>query len=345
MSMLTDRRTMRRWTLSLAGLACLLLAACSPSAASAPSNGSQAITKVSYAFASVNPYHWVIVVGTEKPELTRKYGIEFDQVITTNYPNAVNALIGGSVDVAAVTPDSAWPAEDKAPDVKQLMAVADGTPYVLIAQPEIGTAAELKGKTLGASAVRGGADTNAIRLMLLLNGVQDDSYTIVQAGAVADRTAAMKARSIEGLAQLEPQATLLRDEGFREIDVADNYADLRNIHTIVLIAKKSWYEGNPDVSANFVRAWNAVTQWIYDPNNKAELLDITKRTMSVDDKAAENAYNLHVLKSRTVSRDLHINPQYLQQFVENLKRAGGEGLPSDPMQYVDNSLVEKALKS
>jgi ABC-type nitrate/sulfonate/bicarbonate transport system substrate-binding protein len=303
------------------------------------------VTKVSYAFASVNPYHYVAVIAAEKPDLPRKFGIEFDLVTTTNSPNAVNALVGGSVDVAVSTPDSVWPAQDKAPDVKQLMATADGTPYALIVQPEIKKAADLKSKTLGASAVRGGADTTAIKVMLFENGLKEGDYTIVQAGAVSDRTQAMKAKSIQGLAQLEPQATLLRDEGFPEIDNADYYPALKNVHSIVLSAKKSWYEGNAEVAVNFVRAWMDITKWIYDPKNKDEIIAISKKTMSVGDKPAENGYNLHVVKSKTVSQDLRINEKYMQQFIDNLKKAGGENLPTDPMKYVDGSLVEKALKA
>src|SRR5439155_12980426 len=125
------------------------------------------LTKVSYAYASVNPLHFVAAVAGEKPEFMAKYGIAFDGVTTTNSPNAVNALVGGSVNFAATTPDSMWPAQDKAPDVKQVAAITDGTPYVLIAQPDIKKAAELKGKTFGASAVRGGADTTSIMVMML----------------------------------------------------------------------------------------------------------------------------------------------------------------------------------
>src|SRR5918912_630352 len=193
---LHDRRAFLKAVMGAAGagLAVQLVAACSPASAptatQAPGAGGQqapaqasGTTKVSYAFASVNPYHWVAVVASEKPELPGKFGIQYDLVTTTNSPNAMNALVGGSVDVAVVTPDSAWPAQDKAPDVKQLFATGDGTPYVLMAQPEIQKAADLKGMTLGASAVKGGADTTALRVMLNENGVRDTEYTIVQAGA------------------------------------------------------------------------------------------------------------------------------------------------------------------
>src|SRR3981081_872351 len=154
MSMRHNRRTFLKRAIGVAGagLVVPLFSACAPSAApasdptsvakpgaaptTAPAAGTS-VTKVSYAYASPNGFHFVATVGSEKPDLMHKFGVEFDLLTTTNSPNAVNALVGGSVNVAAATPDSAWPAQDKAPDVKALWAIAEGTPYVLLAQPEI----------------------------------------------------------------------------------------------------------------------------------------------------------------------------------------------------------------
>src|SRR5206468_3496865 len=98
------------------------------------------------------------------------------------------------------------------------------------------------------------------------NGVKDSDFTIVQSGSISDRTAAMKAKSIQAVAQLEPQATLLRDAGFAEIDNANNYPSLKGVHSVVLLASKSWYEGGgADVAANILRAWDNVLKWVYDP--------------------------------------------------------------------------------
>jgi ABC-type nitrate/sulfonate/bicarbonate transport system substrate-binding protein len=331
-----------------------LFAACAPATTSPPPSQAQAaapttapsagasVTKVSYAYASPNGFHLVATVGGEKPDLARKFGIEFDLLTTTNSPNAVNALMGGSVNVAAATPDSAWPAQDKAPDAKQLIAVAEGTPYVLIAQPEIKKTADLKGKTLGVSALSGGADTTAIRIMLAEAGLTANDYTLVQAGAISDRTAAMKAKSIDAVANLEPQASLLRDSGFVEIDNGNNYPTLKGVCSIILLSKTGWYQANPEVAANFLRSWDAITRWIYDPANKAEVLAIAKKTMGGTEAGAEGLYNLHIV-SKSITQNLRINEKLIQQFVDNLRKVGAENLPTDAMKYVDSSLVAKTL--
>ena len=174
------------------------------------------------------------------------------------------------------------------------------------------------------------------------NGLAPTDYTLVQAGAIADRTAAMQARSIDALAQLEPQATLLRDGGFPEIDNGNNYPSLKGVHSIVLLSKTNWYQGNADIAANFVRAWDSITKWIYDPANKDEILAISKKTMGGTDKGAEGVYNLHVV-GKSVPQNLRINEKYMQQFLENQKKAGAENLPTDAMKYVDSSLLAKTL--
>ena len=345
-----DRRTFLKRALGVATAG--LLAACAPAtgpSAPAPQGATappvlKSVTKLTYALASVNGLHFVATIGSEKPDLPHKFGVEWELITTTNSPNAVNALIGGSVDIAGATPDSAWPAQDKAPDIKQIAALADGTPYVLLAQPELKKAGDLKGKTLGASAIRGGADTNAIRIMLFENGLKETDYTIVQAGAISDRTAAMKAKSIDAVAQIEPQATLLRDEGFPEIDNANNYPSLKGVHSVVLLAKKGWYDSNADTAMNVLRAWDAITKWIYDPANKAEIIAISKKTMGANDKAAEAVYKLHV-DAKSVPQDIRIKEKYMQQFVDNQKKSGAENVPTDPMKYVDISLVDRALKA
>jgi ABC-type nitrate/sulfonate/bicarbonate transport system substrate-binding protein len=357
MSMHYDRRAFLRLALRAAGagMAVPLLAACStpsapaPTAASAGAAANQAapaqatsITRVSYAYATPNGLHFVATVGSEKPELPHKFGIEFDLLTTTNSPNAVNALVGGSVNTAAATPDSAWPALEKATDIKQLWPVANGTPYVLLSQPELKKVSDLKGKTIGVSALVGGADTTAVKIMSTENGLSANDFTLVQAGAIADRTVAMQAKSIDACANLEPQASLLRDAGFPEIDTADNYPPLKGVHSIVIMAKQSWYQGSGEVPANFLRAWDSITKWIYDPANKDELLAISRKAMGGTDAGVLQVYKLHV-EAMSVPQNLKMNEKMLQQFADNLRKAGIENVPSDPMKYVDTSLVSRTL--
>ncbi|SRR6266542_764449 len=373
MSAHLDRRTFLRRAIGAAGwaLAVPLLAACGPAAApaptAAPAKPAEApkpaapvappaapapttapaapagVTKISYAMVTYSPYHIVPISAAEKPELMRKHGAEIDIIITNNSPNSVNAMVGGSVNFAGVTPESGWPAQAQTPDIQQVIGVANGTPYQLFVTPEIKQVAELKGKTLGASAARGGADTTAMQILLLENGLKEGDYSIVQVGPIAERTAAMKAGTIFGCAQQEPQSTQLRDAGFVELDDADNYPALKNVQTLVVLSRKNWYQSNMDSALRFVRAWVDITKWVYDPANKDELLGIMVSTMKVDQKAAENAYQRWWVKAQTATSPPLVDLKMAAQQAENQKRVGNTSVPDDFSKFVDNSLVEKAL--
>jgi hypothetical protein len=66
--------------------------------------------------------------------------------------------------------------------------------------------------------------------------------------------------------------------------------------------------------------------------------------MGGSDQASEAVYTLHVT-GKSVPQSLRINEKYMQQFIDNQKKAGVQNLPTDAMKYVDSSLVDKVLKS
>ena len=66
------------------------------------------------------------------------------------------------------------------------------------------------------------------------------------------------------------------------------------MHGLILVSKQRWYQGTPEVAVNFVRAWDAITKWLYDPANKQEVLAITKKTIQVADGPAQHAYDRHI---------------------------------------------------
>ena len=49
----------------------------------------------------------------------------FDLVANNSAPAAMQALVGGSLNVTTGTPEASWPAQDKEPNVKQILAIAN----------------------------------------------------------------------------------------------------------------------------------------------------------------------------------------------------------------------------
>ena len=373
-----DRRTFLRRALAAAGwgLAVPLFAACAPAAAPSPTAAPApkpagpapaaspaaapaapapaaspaaaapatpaSVTKVSYGIVSYNPFHIVIIVGTEKPELMRQHGVEIDLLLTGSAPAAVQAIVGGSMNMTTATMESAWAAQDKSPGLYQIADVSVGYPYSLIVNPEIKRATDLKGKPVGSTSVWGGADTTALRMLLYENGLNNGDFNVIPVGSIAERAAAMKAGTVMGVVQIEPQTSLLIDQGFVELDNADNYPELKGLQSITVLGKKDWYEPNMATAVAFFQGWLDITKWVYDPANKDEVIAIMAKTMKVDTKYAANTYERHLVKSKTAPTDLRVDLEAMARMADLQRKIGLENVPTEFAKYVDNSVVEKA---
>ena len=107
------------------------------------------------------------------------------------------------------------------------------------------------------------------------------------------------------------------------------------------MGKQSWYQSDV-AAANFVRAWDAITKWIYDPANKDEVLAITKKTMGGTDAGA--AAGLQAARESQVGA---AEPAHEREDAAAVRgqfaKAGSRTSRTDPMKYVDTSLVTKTL--
>jgi len=83
---------------------------------------------------------------------------------------------------------------------------------------------------------------------------------------------------------------------------------------------------------------------VYDPANKDEILAISKKTMGGTDAGVQQVYKLHI-EGQSVPQDLRISEKFMQQFTDNLRKAGNDNVPADPMKYVDGALVQKVLNA
>jgi len=95
-----------------------------------------AAATITYGVVSWNPFHWVVMVGTAKGQF-EKHGVKLDIPLTGSSGAAVQALIGGSLHMTTTSPGAAFLAQDKAPDMKQIIGIYESSPYTLVARPEI----------------------------------------------------------------------------------------------------------------------------------------------------------------------------------------------------------------
>jgi ABC-type nitrate/sulfonate/bicarbonate transport system substrate-binding protein len=297
---------------------------------------------VTYGLVSWNPLHWVVMVGAAKGHFER-HGVKLDLVITGSSGAAVQALIGGSLNMTTTSPAAAFLAQDKAPEMKQIIGVFERSPYTLLVNPEVKNIEGLRGKVLGGTGVKTGADTESLRVMLHHHGFQDPrDYAVAAVGSVAQRTQALKSKTIWGVAQMEPYTSALKDQGMLELARAADYPSLKLIEMVEVVAMRSWYTANEDTAVRFLHGWADATDWLIDPQNKAEAIKVLADRMKVEDRYAANAYRVFVEELKGFPAKGRLNMDAVRQAADNMKILGGVP-PADFTKYLDTTLWEKAF--
>jgi NitT/TauT family transport system substrate-binding protein len=129
---------------------------------------------------------------------------------------AQNALMSGDVHYHGLA-DSGLRLAARGAPIKAIFYGADRPMYYLVAQKEIRSVAELKGKRVGVSQFGGTSDLSA-RLALKHFGVEPErDALIIQIGSEGVRMAALRASSVAAIIVPVPAVVLLKRDGFNEI--------------------------------------------------------------------------------------------------------------------------------
>ena len=307
-----------------------------------PSARAQAkLEPVSFGILAWSPLFFVPMVGVEKG-IFEKHGIKLDVVFTQGSGPAIQAVLGGSMNLATTTSGSAFLAQMQAPELKQLVGVVERSPYTLVVRPEIKSIADLKGKVLGATGVRSGADTETMRLMFRAAGLQESDYTMIAAGSSTIRSQALVKGTIAGLAQFEPYVSMLKDEGMVPLARAIDYPATRNLNLAVLVAMRTWYSKHEATMVKFYRAWAEATDWLYDPKNKAEAIRIYAARMKQSEAQGTATYRSFVEEVKAYSPRGEVSREGLRNYAEAMKFLGTP-IQGDPESYAEYALVKKAF--
>ena len=205
-------------------------------------------------------------------------------VSVTQTPGSVfqiSGLMGGKFDIA-MTPFDNVVAYQEGQGEAKLSATPDLFAFMggisstlrLIARPEIKTFADLKGKTLGVDAATTGYAL-AMYKLLDVNGLPPGSYNLERTGGTSFRVKALMQGKIAATMVSSPQEILPESKGYRRL--GDVQPMIGIYQALSGVARRSWAAHNPDRLNDFVRAYIEANDWLADPVNRAEAVDIYLR--------------------------------------------------------------------
>jgi len=108
---------------------------------------------------------------------------------------------------------------------------------------------------------------------------------------------------------------------------------------------RPWIQAHEDVVVRFGRATIKASEWLYDPRNRAEAVQILARALKVEDRYADATYKVWVQEVGAHPRDLKLSPAGLRKVLDNMIQLGDLKPPlPDVDAYADFTLADKAAR-
>lgn len=214
-----------------------------------------------------------------------KHSINIEPILILGGSTTIQALIGKSLDLIMGGATPMLAAVINGAQLKIIGGMNNRIPFSLLAQPEIKTGAQLKGKKIGIT--RFGSNTDFIaRLAAQEFGLNPKTdIAIVQAGAPESRLLALKTRTVDASLFNVEQAVVARKLGY---NVLLNFVEKEIDYThIGIIAREDTVKNQPEMLRRFMRAY--VESIRYFKTHKEEALKKSRQLQKLADREALEA--------------------------------------------------------
>jgi len=295
-------------------------------------------------------FNWPLWVANEKGFFAAN-GVEVRITPTPSSIFQVENLVAGKFDIAMSAFDNvvayqegqgevALPVE---PDLFAFMGGQYGA-VRLVAQPQVASIAELKGRSLAVDAATTGY-AFVLRKILAKNGLAEGDYALEKIGGTAARAEALMQGKTAATILTSPLEILPESRGFRRLA---NAVDVIGPYQAVLgVARRSWAKTHEAALVGYIRGYVAGLDWLFDSRNREEAVAIYRRNVpQASEAGASKAYEVLLGGSEGFQRKAKLD---LAGAKTVLELRGEYGRPAkklaDPARYIDESYYDRALKA
>lgn len=269
-----------------------------------------------------------------------RQGLDVDVVVIRASDVGVQALAGGSLEIAGSASDAPIAAIEKGLDLVIVGGIINGLTQSIMAAKRFKTYNDLRGATFGAISLTSGV-TFALRQVMKLKGLEyPRDYKLLVIGGTPQTYAALVAGSIDAAALSLPVNYAAEEQGFNEIgrfvDVMPNY------QLAALSTKRSWAEKNRPVLVRVMRAMAQTMHWIYQ--NKEPAASYLAKEMNLKLDHARRGWDFYT-STKMWHPDGDVNLEGLQNVTQIYwEQSQAKGPVPNAAKYVDQSYLREALK-
>jgi NitT/TauT family transport system substrate-binding protein len=253
-------------------------------------------------------------------------GLDFSMVpVPGGGEKPIAALHNGTADIVHVATPFLIRASLAGRDAVAVAAEFNNPIYSLIANPKIGSYADLKGKLIGMAADTGSI-TLSIRRLLDLHGLHNGDYRTRFVDGTPNRLACLTSGDCDAVPLGQPQDFYAIRHGYRLLGRSTE-AMPHYLYTVTA-ARPAWAAAHKDALVRYVRALAAAFRFIRDPSHRDDVVTTIADTSGFDQGNARLTLDLYLDPDRGVlPRRGEINPEAMKQVIAMMAEAGQLGRP------------------
>jgi NitT/TauT family transport system substrate-binding protein len=219
-----------------------------------------------------------------------KYGLDVEVVSVGGGTLVAQMLAAGEIQVGSAAPPALVSLMAGGEKIVIFLGLSNTSPFTLVAQPSIRSAADLKGKRLGTARFGGSSHTSALIALAHLGlDPKRDHIAILQTGLDQERVTALERKALD--------AAMLQRLGTR-LMLGKGYTPLLDLHQAripyqnnVLAARRDFVRGQPQVGERFTRAVVEAYGYIFDKKNGPAVREVIAKSLRLPSPAdAEDFY-------------------------------------------------------
>jgi ABC-type nitrate/sulfonate/bicarbonate transport system substrate-binding protein len=283
-------------------------------------------------------------VAADKLGLFAKYRLDVQTENKKNSDELRTDLAAGNGDIAYLAVDNAVAMVELAHVDVAIVMGGEGSQNELIAQPDIKSISDLRGKTLIVDAPNT-AYALQMKKILLLNGMSaGKDYEIKPFGATPQRLVAMREHKDFAGSMLGPPASLTaQHEGFVSLGAVQQL--IGPYQAAGFFTKREWAKEHRDLLVSVLAAVIEAQRWLMDSANKQAVIDLLVKEDHLTPNIAAETYEASFTKPGGFAKDARLDLPGFEIVLKLRAEVEGQwgGHAPSPEKYYDPSYYEAAL--
>jgi ABC-type nitrate/sulfonate/bicarbonate transport system substrate-binding protein len=287
------------------------------------------------------------IIVAEGKAFLKQENIRVEINTVTDSPTLLRNLIKGNYDLILNNADNviAW-AEGQGEDPQKndfviFLGGSQGVDQKLVVAPGINDFSALKGKVFAVDAPTTGYAVVGVYIMKKHGLEWNRDYTFKSFGNTTARADAMSRGDASGAMMSMPEDEIQK-RGFKVLAKSEDY--VKNYARGLGATRREWANAHEDLVVRFTRAMIRATDWVQDPKNKDEAIQLLLSETKNNKARAEAMYAQTISPTMGLTPRSRLDLEGIRTVIELREIAGLMKPPvPKPEKYVDERFYKKAL--